>query len=550
MTSHDSKGGQWLHPREVIHSTKAIVSRSVPVAANLRAGFPPLAGCWLWLARWAWRRTSEPAFVVGSVARHTRQGLSLSKHPAHRQGTAHTALDRVAAPPVPAPRPVIALAAFLAACLAAFVMACTGGFAGGPLARERGAAAGQVGSAAATETPAPTPAPPTPTPTPVPEPRDFAIAAEAGGGWFFAEPGFAVQDEAGGPRFWTAFQQQGGLAALGLPASRPFDAPDGRRVQLFERGWLAGVPGQPGVQRGDGPPPQPPAEALARQARPQMAFIGRVDISPREARQGATVVLRVWAPAAQQVAAAIEGRNLPLARQGDAFVGLYGFHRLARLGPRPVRFTLTDATGRQTVRNDPADTIRVIDGGYATENIDLPPSSLSLLDPAEVNKEEALLNSIYSRWTPERLWHGAFSAPVADAEITSEFGTRRSYNRGPVTDAHEGVDYGVQTGDPIHAAADGKVVFAGPLHVRGNTVIIDHGWGVMTGYFHQSVLHVQEGQLVHQGDVIGEAGATGFVTGPHLHFEVRVQNVNVEPLEWLNAPSNPRPDLLALASGS
>lgn len=495
------------------------------------------------------RRTSGPVFVVGGVARYPRQDPSLSEYSVRRQGAADTALDRAAVPSIPAMRPVILLAAFLAACLAAFVAACAAGVAGAPLSRELGPARTAVPTAMPTRTPVPTAVPPTPTPTPVPEPRDFAIATEAGGGWFYAEPGFAVQDEAGGPRFWTAFQQQGGVAALGLPASRPFDAPDGRRLQLFEHGWLAGVPGQPGVQRGDGPPPQPPPEALVRQARPEMAFIGRVDISPREARQGTTVLLRVWAPAAQQVTATIEGRNLALAKQGDAFVGLYGFHRLARLGPRPVRFTLVDAAGRQTVRNDPADTIRVVDGGYATENIDMPPSSLSLLDPAEVNKEEALLNGIYSRWTPERLWHGAFSAPVTDAEMTSEFGTRRSYNHGPVTDAHEGVDYGVQTGDPIHAAADGRVVFAGPLHVRGNTVIIDHGWGVMTGYFHQSVLHVQEGQMVRQGEVIGEAGATGFVTGPHLHFEVRVQNVNVEPLEWLNAPSNPRPDLLALAGG-
>jgi murein DD-endopeptidase MepM/ murein hydrolase activator NlpD len=394
--------------------------------------------------------------------------------------------------------------------------------------------------------PTATSVPPTPTPTPVPEPRFYAVV---GGGEYFAETGFTVRDEPNGPRFWTEFRRLGGAEALGLPVSRPYDGPDGGRVQAFQRGWLAGMAGQPGVQPGTGDPPPAPAEARLREDRPEMALIGRVDIQPKEVRQGNTVLLRVWSAAAQSVTATIDGRTIPLARQGEAFVAVYGFDRregVARPGPRPVRFTVVDASGRQTIRNDPADTIRVVDARYPTEDLVVTEATLSLLDPKKVNEEEALVNRIYSKWTPERRWRGPFISPAGDVGLTSEFGLKRYINGVFSGYVHEGVDFDVQTGDPIYAAADGTVVFAGPLHVRGNVVIIDHGWGVMTGYFHMFQTKVEAGQDVKQGDVIGLVGTTGFVTGPHLHFEVRVHNVCVEPLEWLSRPPFERPDLASL----
>ena len=90
------------------------------------------------------------------------------------------------------------------------------------------------------------------------------------------------------------------------------------------------------------------------------------------------------------------------------------------------------------------------------------------------------------------------------------------------------------------------MAFAGPLHVRSNVVVVDHGWGVMSGYFHLSELRAHEGDLVEAGQLLGLSGATGFVNGPHLHFEVRVHTVNVEPLEWLGHHDFPRPELAAL----
>ena len=439
------------------------------------------------------------------------------------------------------------------AILAALTLAACSGGAGPAAAPERPAnsvlgtgASGPTTAAITATAPraaAPTAIPPTPTPTPVPEPRTYLTAD---GGWFAAETGLAVRDEPAGPRFWAEYQRLGGSAALGLPMSRPFDGPDGARVQLFQNGWLAGAAGQPGVRRGEGAPPQAPAEARGRDDRPAMAAIGRVDVWPRQVRQGNTVLLRIWSPTAQSVTATIEGRNLPLARDGEALVGLYAFHRQANLGQRPVRFAIVDGAGRRQVRNTPEDTITVVDAEYLTEDLIVTEDTLGILDPVKVNQEEALLNGLESKWTAEKLWRGPFIGPVGDVAITSDFGTKRSINGVLQNYMHEGTDFDVQVGDPVHAAADGRVMLSGLLHVRGNVVVIDHGWGVYTGYFHMFQRRVEVGQMVHQGDVVGLVGATGFVTGPHLHFEIRVQNVCVEPLEWLNLSPRERPDLAAL----
>jgi murein DD-endopeptidase MepM/ murein hydrolase activator NlpD len=101
-----------------------------------------------------------------------------------------------------------------------------------------------------------------------------------------------------------------------------------------------------------------------------------------------------------------------------------------------------------------------------------------------------------------------------------------------VTTYHEGIDLGGITGEPVHAAAAGVVVLAETLQVRGNAVILDHGAGVLSGYYHLDRIAVQAGQRVGQGDLLGAMGATGLVTGSHLHWELRVGGVAVDPREW------------------
>jgi len=133
---------------------------------------------------------------------------------------------------------------------------------------------------------------------------------------------------------------------------------------------------------------------------------------------------------------------------------------------------------------------------------------------------------------PLPLWHGLFIYPAGDAVISSEFGTRRSYNGGPATSFHEGLDFDVDEGEPVMAAADGRVAMAEPLTVRGNAILIDHGLGVHTGYWHLSEVNVAVGQQVKAGEVIGKAGSSGLSTGPHLHWEIRIGQINVNPVQW------------------
>jgi murein DD-endopeptidase MepM/ murein hydrolase activator NlpD len=158
-----------------------------------------------------------------------------------------------------------------------------------------------------------------------------------------------------------------------------------------------------------------------------------------------------------------------------------------------------------------------------------------LLDAKLIQAEREKLVSFWTQVASPPRWNGRFRYPLADdtPRITSNFGTRRSYNNGPATSFHEGLDFGGGIGVPIYAAADGVVVLAEELTVRGQAVLIDHGMGVFSGYWHNSRLAVTPGQAVKAGDVISYMGATGLVTGPHLHWEIRVQGINVDPSQWV-----------------
>jgi murein DD-endopeptidase MepM/ murein hydrolase activator NlpD len=127
--------------------------------------------------------------------------------------------------------------------------------------------------------------------------------------------------------------------------------------------------------------------------------------------------------------------------------------------------------------------------------------------------------------------NGRFILP-ANGPITSGFGPRNHPISGG-SRMHNGVDIGASSGTPIHAAADGTVVMAGSNGGYGNWTLIDHGGGLATGYGHQSSIGVRVGQHVSRGDVIGRVGSTGASTGPHLHWEVRVNGNSVNPMGWI-----------------
>jgi murein DD-endopeptidase MepM/ murein hydrolase activator NlpD len=172
-------------------------------------------------------------------------------------------------------------------------------------------------------------------------------------------------------------------------------------------------------------------------------------------------------------------------------------------------------------------------GHYNSEYIRLSADRQQLLDPALVAAEREKLNATWSVFNPQRYWSGLFRVPVDKfIKISSPFGTRRSYDGGPFSSYHEGTDFSVPAGTPVYAPADGVVMVAEPLVVRGNAVVIDHGWGLYSGYWHLSEFKVTPGQTVQQGDLIALSGNTGLSTGAHLHWDMRVLGLNVDPMQF------------------
>jgi murein DD-endopeptidase MepM/ murein hydrolase activator NlpD len=179
--------------------------------------------------------------------------------------------------------------------------------------------------------------------------------------------------------------------------------------------------------------------------------------------------------------------------------------------------------------------VLVTSGNYYSEEVYVPPETI---DPAATIPENNQVNDITSVVTGTKLWDAIFASPsVYSDQYTSLYGTRRIYH-GIGTDLvvegfHTGMDFAGGEGLQIFAPAPGRVVYAGPLTVRGNATIIDHGWGIFSGFWHQSEIQVNVGDMVSQGQVIGLVGGTGRVTGAHLHWEVWANGVQVNPLDWL-----------------
>lgn len=156
------------------------------------------------------------------------------------------------------------------------------------------------------------------------------------------------------------------------------------------------------------------------------------------------------------------------------------------------------------------------------------------IDQESIRQERERLFAIWEQNSPEPQWDGPFQLPIHDyLEISSGFGARRSYNGGPFSTYHEGVDFSAYGGTAVFAPAAGTVVLAEPLYVRGGAVIIDHGLGIYSGYYHLSEVLVAPGDVVQPGQVVGAVGTTGLSTGNHLHWDLLVNGVWVDAQAWL-----------------
>jgi murein DD-endopeptidase MepM/ murein hydrolase activator NlpD len=188
---------------------------------------------------------------------------------------------------------------------------------------------------------------------------------------------------------------------------------------------------------------------------------------------------------------------------------------------------------RQTAAGNKRISFRVVDGDYPFETLKVAPSKVhpDTEQQKRIRREYKEAMAIYDRFTPKRYWTSAFVLPMS-SPVTSAFGTARLFN-GSLKSFHSGTDFKARPGTPVTAINDGVVVLAKARYFAGNSVVIDHGEGLYSCYYHLSRIDVNVGENVKRNERIGLSGKTGRVTGPHLHFAVMLQGVQVDPMQLL-----------------
>lgn len=266
--------------------------------------------------------------------------------------------------------------------------------------------------------------------------------------------------------------------------------------------------------------------------------VSAVDLKPTPMLQGKTGVVLLNAEEGLSLSGNFMGHELHFFQsQPGQYVALQGVHAMAEPGLYPMSLEGELANGTSFSFS------QMVPVGQVDYPFDRPLTvDPSTIDPTVTGPEDAQWEALTDPVTPTRMWEATFAIPSplsvdycleTNDCWTSRFGNRRSYNGSAYNRFHTGLDIVGGSGTEIYAPATGVVVFAGPLTVRGNATVIDHGWGVYSAYMHQSEIEVEVGDQVETGQVIGIVGGTGRVEGPHLHWEVWVGGVQVDPLDWL-----------------
>jgi murein DD-endopeptidase MepM/ murein hydrolase activator NlpD len=268
------------------------------------------------------------------------------------------------------------------------------------------------------------------------------------------------------------------------------------------------------------------AAVLAR-AEPPVVF---------SANQGSVVQLTFEnEPGLKAVEVVWQNKKVPAFRAKDVWTTLVGIDLDTKPGEYKSDVLLTMEGGRVDKREA---VVRVVEKQYPTTELKVAEKyvELSKADLARANRESKETEGIYAVITNEALWDEPFTVPIPGRAGTN-FGHRRIFNGEPRA-PHAGADLRAAAGTPVRATNRGRVVLAKNLFFTGNTVIVDHGLGIYSLYAHFSRIDVKPGALVNNGQVIGLAGATGRVTGPHLHWGMRVQGARVDPFSLVGIGPN------------
>jgi murein DD-endopeptidase MepM/ murein hydrolase activator NlpD len=253
--------------------------------------------------------------------------------------------------------------------------------------------------------------------------------------------------------------------------------------------------------------------------------------APIQVKQGEiALVTLTLEPEVQSVAGKFLNHPIPFFKKsGEEYAAMIGIDLDQPVGRQPLLVTWKN--GESTDRREIA--IEVVSASFGTETLKLPKAMVDLDPPtlARVEKEQARMKEIFNQSADQRLWEAAFIVPT-EGKVAGTFGLRRIMNGQP-RNPHTGEDISAPLGTPVLASNGGRVILVGDFYFNGHSIIIDHGLGLFSMYFHLAETAVKEGEIVTKGQPIGSVGQSGRATGPHLHWGVRLNGARVNPFSLI-----------------